>query len=311
MKYLTVLLVLLGTVPIAARSAAAQDAPCPSGTVSTPVVGGPGTICVAVTDTGGSENESPGTSNTVGVAVCSLNGEQIPCVTDLGVWFSSHQCYAQAMQPQPSAESPSWHGHTPADGQVWVCTSYGGPVTNGEWFFVANGETPTLVNAAELAANAVGQLPLAVPVVHLAPGDPAMTYVGLETWLWMDPGQWQDLSLTVTAGGTSVSVLARPVRARWDLTEGEVECASAGTPWTAGMSAAAQTDCSYFFERTSASRGEVETPVSATLTYDVSWTCSGACTTTGGSLGEVDGLPGSSTVRVSERQSVVINDEKR
>ena len=235
-----------------------------------------------------------------GVAMCTSEGKQIPCVTDHGVWFSSHQCYAQPMQPQPSPDSPAWQGHSPDEGQVWVCSVYPGPVTGGYWFFVANGDVPALVDPGDMAANAVGQLPLAVPVVHLAPGPPHMTYVGLETWLWMDPSQWQDLSLTVTAGGTSVTVLAHPVRVTWDLTEGSVVCASAGRMWDAEWTA---TNRLFIHVRRSGgppAGRSLRRP--ATLTYDVSWTCSGACMEQSGSLGEVDGLPG---LRRSRRRTAV------
>ena len=262
---------------------------------------------MAVTDPGDPGSTTPGDgTHTTGVALCTSEGKQIPCVTEHGVWFSSHQCYAQPMQPQPSPDSPAWQGHSPDEGEVWVCSIYPGPVTGGYWFFVANGDVPALVDPGDMAANAVGQLPLAIPVVHLAPGPPHMTYVGLDTWLWMDPGQWKDLSLTVTAGGTSVTVVAHPLQVTWDLTEGSVVCESAGRMWDANMTSRDRTDCSYRFKGVSDHRQGGAFDVTATLTYAVSWTCSGACMVQSGSLGEVDGLPGRSAIRVGERQSVVV-----
>jgi hypothetical protein len=211
------------------------------------------------------------------------------------------------MQPQPSAESPLWGGHDPSEGKIWGCSTYAGPVTGGYWFFVANGETPALVDPADVAANAVEQLQLATPIVHLAPGPPGLTFVGLSTWLWIEPSQWMDLSLTVTAGGTAVMVVAHPVRTLWDLTDGSVSCDSAGRPWRHGMSSEARTDCSYSFRSVSDAQPGGSFPVAATLTYQVDWTCSGACLTVAGSLGEVDSLPGSTVIRVGERQSVVVD----
>ena len=73
------------------------------------------------------------------------------------------------------------------------------------------------------------------------------------------------------------------------------------------MSASAQTDCSYTFDQVAIAQPEGEFPVTATLTYQVDWTCSGACPVGSGSLGQVDGPMSSSAIRVGERQSVVIH----
>lgn len=297
-------LIALLHVPGTARAAERE---CPPGEVAQPVPGH-GTICVTATDPGDGGSSTPGgTTHSTGTAMCTSEGKQVPCVTGHGVWFASHQCYAQPMQPQPSPDSPAWQGHSPEAGQVWVCSVYPGPGTGGYWFFVSNGEEPALVDPGDVAQNAVDQLPLAVPVVHLAPSPPDMTYVGLDTWLWIDAAQWSDLSMTVTAGGTTVTVLAQTIRVEWDLTEGSVDCGSAGRPWTPGLTATSRTDCSYVFRTVSDRRARGGFEVSATLVYDVRWTCSGACLQQSGSLGEVEGLPGRSSIRVGERQSVVIN----
>lgn len=287
-------------------SAASATGECPPGQAGQPVPGH-GTICVTVSDPGTQgESQAAGSTHSTGTAMCTYQGRQIPCVTPDGVWFAAHQCYAQPLRPQPSAESPAWAGHSPDEGEVWVCVTYAGPVTGGYWFFVANGQTPALVDPADVAANAVGQLPLAVPALHLAPGPPHMTFVGLPTWLWIDSSQWHELSLTVTAGATAVTVRARPRRVTWDLTTASTVCDSPGRAWTTGMSSRLSTDCSYTFDLVSASEPDGRFGVTATLTYEVDWACSGACLSDAGSLGEVDSLPGQSAIRVGERQSVVV-----
>jgi hypothetical protein len=289
----------------APTSAVAGDE-CPPGQAGQPVPGH-GIICVSVSDPGVPADEGPGaTTHSTGVAMCTNQGKQIPCVTGDGVWFAAHQCYAQPLRPQPGPQSPAWQGHSPDEGQVWVCVTYAGPVTGGYWFFVANGETPALIDPADVAANAVGQLPLEVPAVHLAPSPPDLTFVGLATWLWIESSQWHDLSLTVTAGGTGVTVRAHPVRVTWDLTEGSTTCSSPGRPWVPNMSSRASTDCSYTFDSVSSGEPGGRYRVTATLTYQVDWTCSGACLSSAGSLGEVDSLPGRAAIRVGERQSVVV-----
>ena len=165
---------------------------------------------------------------------------------------------------------------------------------------------PVLVDPAVLAQRALDQLQLAQPSIHMAPQPPLQTYVGLETWLWMDPAQWEPLDLTVTAGPTAVTVTARPARAVWDLTEGTTTCPSAGRAWVNGRGDEEQTDCSFSFTQISDGETNGAFPVTSTLIYQVDWTCVGGCLEDGGTLGEVLGLPGAAAIRVGERQSVVV-----
>ena len=72
------------------------------------------------------------------------------------------------------------------------------------------------------------------------------------------------------------------------------------------MSSSEKTDCSYTFAKVSDSESGGAFPVTATITYQVDWTCAGTCTTKNGSLGEVDGPSSQSAIRVGERQSVVV-----
>ena len=235
----------------------------------------------------------------------SSPGHQIPCTRNGAVWIDSHFCYALNVSDVYPAGHPYWKGHT--DGSLWACWGIGPNMdpSVGPVFWLAEGGTP-VIDPAVLAQRALDQMPLATPNIHMAPQPPLMTYVGLETWLWMDPGQWDPLTMTVSAGATSVTVVAEPVSAEWDLTAGSTTCTSAGRPWVQGMSSSEQTDCSYTFDQVSDGQADGEFAVSSTLTYQVDWTCSGVCLTGNGTLGEVDGLPGAAAIRVGERQSVVV-----
>lgn len=157
-----------------------------------------------------------------------------------------------------------------------------------------------------LARRALDQMQLATADIHTAPALPRMTYVGLETWLWVPESQWSTLSLSVSAGATTVHVEARPVRADWNLGEGTISCADAGRAWIRGMDSDEETSCGYAYSSTSHDQPRERYPVTATIVYAASWTCVGQCTSDGGSLGEVSGLPGESALRVGERQSVVV-----
>ena len=219
----------------------------------------------------------------------------IPCTTSAGgydyVWMGApHNCYAWRVTPPPPAGNAAWEGHDPSEGSVYTCDVTACYLVGCAGWFVPGNATPP--NPADLARSALDRMRLATPNIHMAPQPPLMTYVGLETWLWMDPGQWDPLSLTVTAGATSVTVVAEPVRAAWDLTAGSTTCTSAGRAWVNGMSSSEQTDCSYTFDQVSDGQPDGEFAVTSTLTYQVDWTCSGACLTGNGTLGEVDGLPG-------------------
>jgi hypothetical protein len=253
--------------------------------------------------------ETDGTGGTgAGDSGCSFEGKPIPCTKFGASWFASQSCYASNVSETYPADQYAeyWQGHK--DGTLWMCNGYGPDmidVGSPSFFWLPTGAAP--VDPAVLAQQALDRMPLAAPQIHMAPQPPLMTYVGLETWLWMDSGQWSNLTGGASAGGTSVSVVARPVKVTWDLTAGSTTCTSAGRPWLRGMSSSAQTDCSYTFQKVSDFQPGGEFPVTATIKYQVDWTCAGACSTGSGSLGQVDGPTSTSAIRVGERQSVVVH----
>jgi len=174
-------------------------------------------------------------------------------------------------------------------------------------FWVAAGAAPALVDPTVLAQRALDRMPLATPNIHMAPTPPEMTFVGLDTWLWMDENQFDTLTMTVNGGGASVTVTAAVARAWWDMSDGDgASCPSAGRPWVKGMTSAERTDCSYAYSRVSDFEPDKVFPVAVNLVYQVDWTCTGPCLTASGSLGEVDGPIANGSMRVGERQSVVI-----
>jgi hypothetical protein len=72
------------------------------------------------------------------------------------------------------------------------------------------------------------------------------------------------------------------------------------------MSDVATTTCGYTYETTSTDQPDGRFAISATIRYQVTWTCTGACPTASGDLGLVDAPAGSSTLRVLQRQTVVV-----
>jgi hypothetical protein len=276
---------------------------CPPGTEPQDV--GKGVVCVVVVDTGNPGGGTPeGSDPGGGSPVCRHQGTTIPCVTSEGVWFASYECYAQPMTPQPTGNEA---GRDLSKGAIWTCIRMLGPL--GPFvFYVPDGGSPALADPAVLAERALGSLRLEVPEVGLAPSPPDKSYVGLETWLWMGQNQFRTLTLTVSAGGTSVTVRAVPVQATWVMGDGNTQqCQSAGRPWINGTTDSEQTECSYTYSMVSEPEPGGVFKVSSTITYQVDWTCSGACLSSSGTLGLVEGLPGTATLRVGERQTVVVN----
>ncbi|MCX6398397.1 MAG: hypothetical protein NTX33_00505 [Propionibacteriales bacterium] len=299
------LLVIMGVGLVALSPRPAQaDGACNGAWVETPPGSG---IKVCVTAPGNPGGGGGGGQNGGGGPVkCYDQEKEIPCGNGLGVWFSDPGCYAAPMAPQPPADSANWEGHNPKQGSIYTCLLTPGIPFQNAYFFVANGAAP-LPDPRVLAQRALDQLSFETPNIEIAPAPPLATYVGLETWLWIAGGQWRDLSLTVTVGNTSVTVVAAPKRVDWDLTAGTTSCYSAGREWVKGMSGEAKTDCSYTFSKLSDGQPDEQFPITATLMYSATWTCTGACTLPNGDLGDVPSLPGQAAIEVKERQSVIKN----
>lgn len=234
-----------------------------------------------------------------------MNGSQaIACQSEYGSWSSGSGCYLAPTQGVPSSvpggEGPgSWYSCTSPEGYA--------SVDGAVWMPEADAPPPALVDPRVLAQTAVERLRLATPSIQTAPSPPDMSYVTLETWLWMDAGQFAPVSASASAGPTTVTATARPVQARWTTGDGgSTTCASAGRPWVKGMTDVATTDCSYIWSMPSNQRPGGTFELTATLSYEVTWTCSGACLITGGSLGQVPGPTATGAIRVGERQSVVV-----
>jgi len=289
-----------------AGPAAADDPPtCPPGETPSSIPGG--WICVPVVNPGDPGGEDPGEGNPGGggPTKCYDGNKEVPCTNEYGgIWDSGHSCYAFQLDPQPQPGSPLWHGHDPSEGSVWSC-DHTVSVPANTWF-VPNGAQP-LVDPAVLAQRALDQMQLELAAAQIAPGPEFHTYVHIDNWMWVPAEQWHDLSLTVSAGPTSVTATAEPVRVEWDMGTERVSCFDAGRAWKKGMTDAAQTTCDYAYESIENPTGDTHS-VSAQIVYSVTWTCSGACLSPVGDLGEVTAPSGeTTTIEVRQRQTVVTN----
>lgn len=170
-----------------------------------------------------------------------------------------------------------------------------------------NKPEPQGVDAGALARQIRDRLALVTPQLHTSPEAPVKALVGLETWLWVPPGQWRTLTESASLGGTTVTVTARPLQTRWDLGEATKACGNPGRVWRKGLGQHAQTPCGYTYKHTSVHEPGDKYKISAVLRYRITWTCEGDCSMPGGDLGTLDSNPDTAALEVSERQSVVIN----
>ncbi|MEU9554950.1 hypothetical protein [Streptomyces fumanus] len=180
-------------------------------------------------------------------------------------------------------------------------------------FWVENGEAPPVKDAvtpkilAELAYNRV-RLPSTE--VSLAPA--GTTKVNLPTWAWLDKAAFRSVSVTASlnAGGLNIqaTTTAKPVALTLEPGTADAEthpasgtCVfnaddSIGEPYTKGK-ADRTPPCGITYLRSS---GDGTFPLRATVTWDITWTGTGA---TGGDL--PDGTFGTTqAVTVQEIQSV-------
>ena len=171
------------------------------------------------------------------------------------------------------------------------------------------------VLVATLGAQAVAKLPLPTVSMASAPGAAgrlfAETFVNFPTFFWLDNAQWRPLSATANDGFKSVTATATPESATFGMGDGhQLVCNGPGVPWHAGVESSY---CSYTYAASSVHRPQVGSDVNdrpyivtATVTYQVAWTCSGACGGQNtGTVGAVNGPTSRSPLVVGEIQTVV------
>ncbi len=150
-----------------------------------------------------------------------------------------------------------------------------------------------LISPAQVAAQAIEQLPLPLPQIGLAPAPDTTALVGLPVWLWVQGQTWSEVSRTATAGSISVTATATPDRVEWDMGDGStVTCYNAGRPYTSGSSSS----CTHTYERAS---GSGPYPITATVYWDISWSGGGA------SGGQTLTRSSESALAVGESQAII------
>jgi hypothetical protein len=119
-----------------------------------------------------------------------------------------------------------------------------------------------------LARRAFAELPLIYPRPRTAPPPTAKQLVGVRTWLWVDPADWQPMSATATIVGLSATVTAQPKKVIWTMGDGAtVICNGPGTPYKPTVPDSEQSStCSHTYQH------DGTYTVRATIVWAVSWT---------------------------------------
>ena len=261
-----------------------------------------GTTTCTATDPG--TDGSSGGNSSAGGSGCAYKGTSIPC-TDQGAWWiASQSCYAApgALVPGVFTAKPgfSW----------WVCDfgpDGGLPANAGAAFLLPDAQA-AVADPATLAQTALGSMQLDTATVETAPAAPHNEIIGVEVWLWVPQAQWKALTKTVSAGATSVTATATPELVTWNMGDGSTPtvCGGPGEPWSSSLADAAQTSCGYTYRTVSANEPGGVFPITAEISYGVSWRCAGVCTSTSGDLGTVAAPAGRGSIKSVQRQTVVI-----
>jgi hypothetical protein len=194
--------------------------------------------------------------------------------------------------------------HADEQGTYYTASCVTGPLSG---FVVFNLWVPAgqpAVAPGILAQVARRYLPLPPPAIHTNPPATTDQLVNLASWLWADPATWGQRRATASVPNESATVVATPVSVTWTMGDGgKVTCRGPGTPYDPARPPDGQrTDCAYTYRRSSAGQPGERYAVSATTTWALRWTATGAVTTSGT-------LPpllrtSTTTLRVAEAQAI-------
>ena len=140
-----------------------------------------------------------------------------------------------------------------------------------------------VVTPEMLARQASKYLPLPAPIIRTNPATDRDQLVYLEIWLWVERASWGRRTATASVPGLSVTVVATPSTVTWRPGDGTVHvCDGPGTAYDpAHTPDAQQTTCAHTYRSSSLGEPGGRYQMTATITWSVSWTASGAISTSG------------------------------
>jgi hypothetical protein len=191
------------------------------------------------------------------------------------------------------------------EGDLYVLVCYdaaGNEVVNELRRYDPSAPAAPPVDPKVLAQEAKQDLALPLPGVQTSPPPEHDQLVNLPSWLWVE--DWSPRSATASVPGVSSTVTATPTKVVWDMGNGDqVVCRGPGKPYDLSLKEHQQSsDCTYTYRASSAGQPGQRYQASATMTWSVSWTASGA--PGGGDLGEASRTT-TFSMRVAEGQALV------
>ncbi len=192
------------------------------------------------------------------------------------LWFNGVPQGTRYGQSPEESRIPLASELKPGDQYGLICIDENGQEVVNEIRTYDPEEPGVAIDPEVLAEQARGQLAVAPPTVELSPKADLNQIVQLRTWMWIS--NWEPDSVTASVPGVSATVTATPASVTWDMGNGDqVVCSGPGTPFDFSRPEDEQyTDCSYTYRHSSTSQPGGVYQVSATMTYDVSWSASGA-----------------------------------
>ena len=167
------------------------------------------------------------------------------------------------------------------DGAIYQMTCLDVAGTGGGWVWLATppaGFGGAGITPAQLAAQAVELLGLRGPEIGMAPPDGTTGLVGVPVWMWTEvtPTTWGPVSATASVPGLSVTATGRAQRIVWAMGDGtSVTCTGPGTPYRESFGGTESPTCGHVYTRSSAGQAQDRYPVTATTTWQVTWTGGG------------------------------------
>ncbi|HEY8722146.1 hypothetical protein [Pengzhenrongella sp.] len=237
--------------------------------------------------------------------MASLLKSRVECHDDMFGWWSQvDECYFRLEEPQPASTDPIWEGNYP-NGAIYhaMCPGVVGSGGGWGWFPTPpDGFGAVTATPAELAQQAIDKMQLAGPAIGIAPPPGATGLVGLPVWLWtqVSPTTWGPNTATASVPGLTVTATARAKNVVWDMGDGtKVTCTSPGTVYTKGKGGGTSPTCGHVYQDPSAGQPDDAYPVTATTTWEITWTG-------GGTTGTLTVTRSSSTtIRIGELQVLV------
>lgn len=238
--------------------------------------------------------------------VVSQTGQAVTCEGPLGWFNDADDCYWRLLEHQPPETDPIWGGRYPEGAIYAVSCAATRPGGSDGWVWSAT-EPPGYggigVTPAQLAQQAISRMELSGPAIRMTIEGDESGVVGVPLWLWTEvgPTTWGPNSATASVPGLSVTATAQARRIVWSMGDGRSEtCAGPGTPYYVG--GITSPTCQHIYEKASAGQPDGAYPVTATATWDVTWSGGGAS----GSLSVT--RQSTASVRIGEVQVLITQE---